>query len=97
MPTPTRVAGTTTTVNNLASGVRLVLTVDCPTTPTGRTAMGGGAQILPAAANTFEHRRLVLQSSFPADADTWQIAVLATDTINSAARSFLVTPFVICT
>jgi hypothetical protein len=40
---------------------------------------------------------LVFQASFPLDADTWQVAVVALDTINSASRSFLVTPYVICT
>jgi hypothetical protein len=59
--------------------------------------MGGGAQIAPAATNTAERSRLVLQSSFPLDADTWQIAVVALQAVDTAARSFLVTPYVICT
>ena len=72
---------------------RISFTVDCPS---GRAAMGGGAQIAPAAANTGAHNRLVLQSSFPADADTWQVTALATVAITSAAQSFVVTPYVIC-
>jgi hypothetical protein len=43
---------------------------------------------------TAQDVRLVFQASFPLDADTWQVAL---DTINSANRSFLVTPYVICT
>ena len=58
--------------------------------------MGGGAQIVPGATNTANTTRLVLQSSYPLDADTWQLTAVATAAITNAASSFVVTPYVIC-
>jgi hypothetical protein len=58
--------------------------------------MGGGAQIAPGASNTAEQWRLVLQSSYPLDADTWHVAVAAMSAITGASTAFSVTPYVIC-
>jgi hypothetical protein len=91
--TPQRVPGATTTVTSLATGARLTFNVDCPA---GHLAMGGGGRIVPAPSNNSEGQRTVLQASFPLDADTWQVGVVATATIDSAARAFQVTPYVIC-
>jgi hypothetical protein len=80
-------------VSSLAVGARLTFTVDCPA---GHLAMGGGGRIVPAPSNNGEGHRMVLQGSFPLDADTWQIGVVAVATIDSGLRAFQVTPYVIC-
>jgi hypothetical protein len=92
--TPQRVSGTVTTVSSLAAGARQTLNVDCPS---GKLALGGGARIVPATTNTAEQQRLLLQSSFPLDTDTWQVQVVAISAVDNANRSFQVTPYVICT
>jgi hypothetical protein len=81
------------TVNNLAAGARQTYTVDCPS---GRLAMGGGANVAPGPSNTANHSRLVLQASYPLDADTWQIAVVTSAGVSGNSQAFQVTPYVIC-
>jgi hypothetical protein len=92
--TPQRVAGTQTTVSSLAAGGRLTFTVDCPA---GRLAMGGGGRVVPAPPNSSDGYRMLLQSSFPLDTDTWQIGVIATAPIDGPTHAFQVTPYAICT
>ena len=91
---PQRITGTVTTVNSLATNGRQTYMVDCPA---GKLLLGGGGRVVPAPTNTSEGHRLTLQFSFPLDADTWQIGVVANATIDSAARAFQVTPYAICT
>jgi hypothetical protein len=91
---PQRVAGTVQNVTSLAAGGRLTFNVDCPA---GKALLGGGGRVVPASTNTAEGYRLMLQASFPLDADTWQVGVVAIAAIDNASRAFQVTPYAICT
>jgi len=84
------VTGTPEPVNHVNRGTRIPAFAQCPT---GGKALGGGAEIVPDRSNASD-ADLVLQSSFPRDADTWEVEVVAIRRIGGADSSFTVTPYV---